>query len=348
MNIITDYKAPAGFFDPPANGQSRPPLWDDKGNPATPEQTSTRRDWQWRDLGEFVDIPAATHLVDGLLIEGNITLWYAPIKSGKSRMLMGLLAAMSPGGPQFCGMGLAKSRTLLFTEEPPTAIGERVRDFSVPTGSHIANQAAALAMRPDDFAEEVLSAYRTKGGDFGLIAVDTLGAFVNCGDWNDYTAAGAAMAPLRQLARSLPKVALLLLHHQNKAGGSDWAGALGSTALAGNADQLVRMVRKNGQHQITVGGRNNPAPFPFDEPTTISISSSGVEFVGTATDIAADLLTEYLAGEPNTITELRTTIGDDAPTDDAIRKALKAMVESGTVTRAKGKGRKGDTYQLAS
>ena len=108
------------------------------------------------------------------------------------------------------------------------------------------------------------------------------------------------------------------------------------------------MVGKNGQHQITVGGRNKPDPFPFDEPTTISISSSGVEFVGTATDIAATLLTDYLDGEPTTITELRTAIGDDAPTDDAIRKALKGMVESGKVTKAKGGGRKGDTYQLAS
>ena len=40
-----------------------------------------RRDWQWRDLGTFADIPAATHLVNGLLIEGNITLWYAPVKT---------------------------------------------------------------------------------------------------------------------------------------------------------------------------------------------------------------------------------------------------------------------------
>ena len=177
-----------------------------------------RRDWQWRDLGTFADIPAATHLVNGLLIEGNITLWYAPVKTGKSRLLMGLLAAMSPGGPQFCGMDLADTRTLLFTEEPPTAIGERVRDFEVPAGMHMANEASALAMQADDFAEEVYTAYQANGGDFGLVAVDTLSAFVSNSDWNDYAATGAAMSPLRQLARSLPRVAILLLHHQNKGG----------------------------------------------------------------------------------------------------------------------------------
>ena len=222
-----------------------------------------------------------------------------------------------------------------------------VRDFGVPAGMHIANEASALAMRADDFVDEVYKAYHDNGGAFGLIAIDTLSAFVSCGDWNDYAAVGAAMSPLRQLARTLPNVAILLLHHQNKTGGGDWAGALGSTALAGNADQLVRMVKKNGQHQITVGGRNKPDPFPFDEPTTISISSIGVEFVGTATDIAADLLTDYLGSEPTTIKALREAIGEDSPTDDVIRNALKSMVSSGKVEVSKGAGRKGDSYRLA-
>ena len=108
------------------------------------------------------------------------------------------------------------------------------------------------------------------------------------------------------------------------------------------------MVKKNDKHQITIGGRNKPDPFPFDEPTTISISSTGVEFVGTATDMAATLLTDYLGSDPSTIKELRAAMGDDAPTDDALRKALNGKVDEGLVTKAKGAGRKGDTYQLAA
>ena len=308
-------------------------------------EAPVKHEWDWLDLGAFADLPAATHLVNGLLIQGNITLWYASVKSGKSRMLMGLLASLSPGGPKFCGMDLPETRTLLFTEEPPTVLGDRVRDYKVPPGMHVANQASALALRPEVFVDEVKSAYEAHGGEFGLIAVDTIGAFVNCGDWNDYTATVAAMGPLRRLARDLPGVAILLLHHQNKAGGADWNGALGSTALAGNVDQIVRMVRKGSQHQITVGGREKSDPFPYDEPSTISISSAGVEFVGTATEMAATLLTDYLGDEPKTITELMTAIGDDAPSDDIIRKALRAMVEDGKVAKTKGKGRKGDTYQ---
>ena len=359
-------KAKEGFYNPPADGKPTRRLRDEAGKPIPPDgyvgddrpdnkvvsitrkdpdPLPVKHDWQWGDLGEFADLPAAVHLVNGLLIQGAITLWYAKVKSGKSRMLMGLLAAMSPGGPKFCGMDLPETRTLLFTEEPPTVLGDRVRDYKVPPGMHIANQAAALALRPEVFAEEVKSAYDKHGRNFGLIAVDTIGAFVNCENWNDYTATRAAMAPLRRMLRDLPGVAILLLHHQNKAGGDEWNGALGSTGLAGDVEQIVRMARKGSQHQITVGGREKSDPFPYDEPVTISISSSGVEFVGTATEMAATLLTDYLGDEPKTITELMTAIGDDAPSDDIIRKALRAMVEDGKVAKTKGKGRKGDTYQ---
>ena len=344
---------PADFYKGPADGKPLPIRADliEGGAPSRVEAVAVaKRDWGWEDLGDLRDRPAAKHLVPGLLIQGNLTLLYAPIKVGKSRLLMGLLAALAPDGPKFCGMALKDTRTLLFSEEPPTVLGERVRDFGVPTGQHIVNTASALAMPPQEFADEVESVWeRLSGphGNFGLICVDTLGSFVSNRDWNDYTATTAAMAPLRDLARRLPRVSILLLHHQNKAGGADWAGALGSTALAGNVDQIIRMTKKNAQHQITVGGRNKPDPFPFDEPSTISIASTGIEFVGTATDMAATLLAEYLGESPVTITELRTAMGEDGPSDDALRRALKGMAESGKVIRAKGQGRKGDTYQRA-
>ena len=186
-----------------------------------------RYDWLWRDLGTFADIPAPVQLVNGLVILGNVSLWYAPPKTGKTRMLFGMLKSLAPGGPQFLGLDLPDVAALLFTEEPPNVIGERVRDYAMPKGVHIANEAAALAMKPDDFAEVVYQEYQTNGGSFGLIAVDAVGPFINCGDWNDYESVKTALAPIRQLARLLPTVAILLTHHQNKGGGSGMARGIG-------------------------------------------------------------------------------------------------------------------------
>ena len=117
------------------------------------------------------------------------------------------------------------------------------------------------SLPPDDFAEEVRKAYTLHGGGFGLIAVDTLSAFVNCNDWNDYSLTGSALSPIRQLARDLPQCSFLLFHHQNKANSDGWGGALGSTALTASADQLVKMgLSKTGKRTITVGGRYGTDP----------------------------------------------------------------------------------------
>ena len=132
-----------------------------------PADIPERYNWLWRNLATFADIPAPVHLVNGLLIEGNITLWYAPSKTGKTRMLFGMLKSLAPGGPQFCGMDLPNLPALLFTEEPPNTIGERVRDYGIPESAmHIANEASALAMRPEDFAETVYREYQANGGGF--------------------------------------------------------------------------------------------------------------------------------------------------------------------------------------
>ena len=123
---------------------------------------------------------------------------------------------------------------------------------------------------------------------------------------------------------------------------------MGSTALTANADQLVRMVRtQNGLHKITVGGRNKPDPFPFDEPVTIAISADEIKFIGTAADEAGELLADHLGDdEPTTIKELQEAMGEDAPTPEALRKALRAAVADGRAEMvAQASGRRGATYR---
>ena len=306
------------------------------------------RDWGWMNLAEAADIPAPIHTVSGLLIEGKITLWWSPVKVGKSTTLMAMLKALSPGGPQFCGMDLAPTPALLFTEEPPDTVGEKVRNFGIPREAHhYFNSAAAMVMKPDDFADEVYRAYHDNGSGFGLIAVDTLASFVNCQDWNDYSATGAAMHPIRQLLRSLPGAAMLAMHHQSKAGGDGWGGALGSTALTANADQLVRMGVKDGKRSITVGGRHSTGPFPYGVPVTLSITADGVSIIGTAVDEAGELLGEHLASEPVTITDLVKAMGEDSPSRVTITKALADLVDLGSaeVVAERGPGVRATTYR---
>ena len=58
------------------------------------------------NLGTFADIPAPVQLISGLLIEGNISLFYAPPKTGKTRLAIRDVKSQAPGGPKFLGLDL--------------------------------------------------------------------------------------------------------------------------------------------------------------------------------------------------------------------------------------------------
>ena len=70
------------------------------------EQPAAGHDWQWRDVGTFADVEPPTAIINGLLYQGGLTLMHAGIKIGKSTLLWAMIRALSPDGPQFCGMDL--------------------------------------------------------------------------------------------------------------------------------------------------------------------------------------------------------------------------------------------------
>ena len=84
------------------------------------------RDWAWLNLADAADIPAPNHTISGLLVEGKITLWWSPVKTGKSTALMAMLKALSPGGPEFYGMALAEARQDLVDFDGENFMGKNI------------------------------------------------------------------------------------------------------------------------------------------------------------------------------------------------------------------------------
>ena len=304
-------------------------------------------DWGWVDLGTLVDEPPRKFLIPGLLVEGGVTLLYGPTKVGKSRMLFGMLKSLSPDGPKFCGMEIPDAPTLLFSEETTADLGGRVRDFIIPIGHHQVNTLGPSPKDADGFAEEVHHSYVTHGAGFGLIVVDTIGPFIKCENWNDYTMAGAALAPFSELSRALPKVAIMLIHHSNKGGADDFSSVLGSTVITAMPSQIVRLGRRKGQLHITVGGRAKADPFPWDTPTPINVSEAGVEMAAqNGKDFAGELLAEYLGSTPVTIQSLLVAMDEDRLTVTILRNALDEKIRAGKAEIVtEGSGRRGATYR---
>ena len=313
--------------------------------------------WTWGNLRTIADDhPDPRHVVPGIAICGCISLLYAPPKAGKSRFTFGILAALEPDGPEFCGMKLDPARVLVFSEEPVLTLGARAREFGIPSSTlHVVNVEPAKRLKPDELAREIYRAYYAEGGNFDMIVIDTLSAFIAVDDFNDYAKVSAMMEPLRQMIAKLRIVALVFCHHQSKSSDSSGhSGVLGSQALSGACDQLIRLGRSphGGGHTLTIGGRF-ASKFPFDEAINISISPNGIELAASDKVLAEDVVRLHLPDTVFTIRELVTLIGatsaDAAPARVAISEVIHKMVEAGEVKKlSDSRGQIAATYQRST
>ena len=110
-----------------------------------------------------------------------------------------------------------------------------------PIYSHVGAAPVGAAPASDalEWVTGILDRYRP-----GLLIVDTMARLIRPagGDFNEYGAAGDALAPFAKLARARG-VHLALVHHARKGGGDFGEQALGSTAWAGGVDTVIDLRR---------------------------------------------------------------------------------------------------------
>lgn len=289
-------------------------------------------------LEDYMSHLAPPTLVPGICYKGNLSVLFGPPKSLKSRLIFALLVALSPGGPPFCGQLLPTTPSLLITEEPPWSIGDKAREFGIPSPSgHFANGNRLAPMKPSELADMVYTEARAMNA--GLVIIDTLGGHVRMENINDFSETSLAFGSLRQLSAALPDTAILIVHQRNKSGGDgEWGGALGSTGLVASADQVIRLERQNGQSWITVGGRNPSYPFNFDERTAIDIDPAGVVMFGagvvsgkTEANILSIIDHITPVSRADVFAQVTNQMGDDAPSKRTFNMIFADLVKHGSL-----------------
>ncbi len=92
-----------------------------------------------------------------------------------------------------------------------------------------------------------------------LVVIDTLQRFRDSGggNRNAYAADYEALAPLQQLCRERPGLAIVAVHHKRKAASDDPIDSInGSAAIAGAADGIWLMSRKGADYSLHVQARD--------------------------------------------------------------------------------------------
>lgn len=244
---IADEAIRQGFDDtdtPPADdGSGRWDTWDaplgDDG-----DELPGVRDGRWLRAQRFDPLRFA---VPGLIPEG-FTLLIGPPKAGKSWLLLDMLLAVAAGGRALGTIPTGPPRRVLYLA---------LEDGDRRMQSRCAHLLGALGEIPDAFtyatvvapgaAAALIESYLDRYPDTALVVVDTLGKVMppaaqgESAYQRDYRVGSA----LKRLSERRPGLAVVVAHHDRKAGADDFVDAVSGThGLAGAADTVVVLDRK--------------------------------------------------------------------------------------------------------
>lgn len=202
------------------------------------------RDGAWLDQQHFDPL---VYAVEGLIPEG-FCLLVGPPKAGKSWLTLGLLLAVSsPSGYALGAISTGRARRVLYLalEDGDRRMQDRCRVL-LGEGVGIPEKFHYMTRILPGMAVSTIEAFLRRYPDTGLVVIDTLGKVMppaaqgESAYQRDYRVGGA----LKRIADDHPGLAVVVLHHDRKAGSEDFVDSVsGTNGLAGAADTIVVLAR---------------------------------------------------------------------------------------------------------
>lgn len=230
-----------------------------RGDEQAAELLAVVRDGEWLDRQRFAPL---RYVVPGVLPEG-MALLVAPPKAGKSWMALGVALAAAAGGRALGALPVEQRPVLhLALEDGDRRMQDRSRSLlgtdPIPRAFHY-----VTAVQPGRWAPLIGAWLDAHHGHGPLIVVDTLGRVMppalpgESAYGRDYRVG----AQIKALVDGHPGAAVLVVHHDRKAGGDDFVDSVSGThGLAGAADSVLVLVRPRGEDSavLKVTGRDVP------------------------------------------------------------------------------------------
>jgi hypothetical protein len=282
-------------------------------------------------------------VMEGYLARGAITELDAKIKTGKTHFTCDLIRSVLSGEP-FLGRLTTRVPVLYLTEERRTSFRSVLARVGLDQtdGLDIAFRHGAKTAWAET-GRVIVGRAKTLGT--GLVVVDTLSdwAGLEADKENDAGAALVAMRPLQEMAAA--GLAVLVLRHERKSGGEVGDSARGSSAFGGAADVLLSLQKdaslghENRRILGAVGRLEGWAP-----KLILEMTDGRYQSLGTNTQVEAEKAREIILAALPTIKDEAFTEkqlleqSDDEVSRSTLKRALKELVDTGRVKKAKGVG----------
>lgn len=197
------------------------------------------------------------YVIPSWLPEGLTMLVSSP-KLGKSTLMLQIEVALATGG-KFWGQDVPAGKVLMIDLETNE---RRLRRKLVEAG--IVDLPEGMLRYATDWPRGLLGVEQIaqcldEDPKIVLVVIDTLQRFRDAGNGkqNAYAADYEALAPLQQLCRDRPGLAIVCVHHKRKAASDDPIDSInGSAAIAGAADGIWIMSRKGSDFTLHIQARD--------------------------------------------------------------------------------------------
>lgn len=281
---------------------------------------------------------------EGFLAKGHLTLLSALWKSGKSTLVSQLLKAVQ-GGSQFAGQVTNASKILILSEESEAMWARRREELNLEIDCWITSRPIKKRLNYDEWINLLKkSADFCKENDIDLLVVDTLSGFWNVTDENNAAFVNSALLPINELLGK--NIAVLLIHHFRKSGGSEGVATRGSGALGSYADILIEFSRLDGQNPNDKQRQLRNFSRFEETPTEVVIEMVDGEYVtrGTRAEVSKEarakkvllILTKDKSGGL-TVSEISdewdTEELGNKPTKRTIRNYIESLLTDGRVNQ---------------
>lgn len=218
------------------------------------------RDGSWLDMQAF---PPLRYAVPGVIPEG-FGLLIGPPKAGKSWLILSTLLGVAAGGRVLGRISAGAPRRVLYLalEDGDRRMQDRCRKL-LGDGTPIPGAFSYLTTVAPGRVLVTISAFLRRHPDTAMVIVDTLGKVMpqaapgESAYQRDYRVGGQ----LKRIADEHPGLALVVLHHDRKAGSEDFVDSVSGThGLAGSADTVIVLARKRQSTEglLKITGRDVP------------------------------------------------------------------------------------------
>ena len=281
--------------------------------------------------------PAVPWVVEGRLQVGGFSLLVARPKAGKSTNARELCLNVARGEP-WLGHDTTRGRVIYCGfEEKRSEVAKHFRRM----GAFDDDLLVFTDMPGKGFMAEIEQAIDTHRPV--LVVLDGLFRLIRVADASDYVQMSRALEPLLDLARRL-NTHILATHHSPKSDESA-DGVLGSTAIFGTVDCLIRIrLGASGERTMTTVqryGADLPGTVLHLDEATGRTSAVGLKSDQAIARLSSTLLEALSGGD---VVQEGDLLDSVAGRRSLKYQALRLLREVGKVTRL-GKGGKGDPFR---